>query len=1043
MAALNDSATVSSSSTEDGNARDIYNILGIKDITCIEALAKKGELNSLPKLAPVDLHFVTGTFVVALKKKLNDSFYDVLKAISPFDDIGSINALRKRILKITNAKVKDRKAMLANEFDMKDKTQNNVSLSTSLPLPSPPQKRCKKDENFFESMYKDSQKKIVELENTIEKKDIEIRALKGELRTQTSLVQELKSSLDTYNKRIAGTKSALSKAKSKKEAEDRGNLLIDNSITEIVAKTGSTSNPNVFTGYCLQRGNDTQVFKKIQGSHSDVKYFKIGRHSKSLSELDHIGVSRRTSNALELIKMFAGGTNEATSEKDLIILFSKIFKSLPKVFEGTLLSLGINVFHQLNTTQAVQLQSLLRLTTYKFRQLRIFFNNVFNVRLLPSESKMRVTQGKFLTYIRENSETGKIALMNSDRTSVTESPYYRVVDLVKFINAIYKKLVDSNEVSNDPGFMDKIWILFAGDKGGTVMKFHLEILNAKSVGSVDNVHCFCFYKGSDISENMEKLLSYYLPTLKTILNPDFKVGGRNVKILLGGDFKFIHAMLGHQGSSASYPSIKDYVELQHLREHSAHPHTPAFCGDDFVERTMPEIFLYNQEFNSDPRSKAGRHHYSVGGNILFPLSDIHDIVPPILHINLGVVLLIFNQLVVYIRDLDKEEGGHTVDKDAESKLSELDGDIMHLEKLISDLAWEFIYFYNLMDRVDNANDRKKLNEIARHSTPGRGKQREKNVEKCAHLDSCCITSYDENVLWVMCEQCMSWKHIMCECMLMSAEAVDLLPEYICLKCQGKGNRGEIIKIRISEIENAQQNFRSQKQTASENYSRYKEIAYANIGPREQSLNLVLKELNVHRQAYHGNVFVGNHCKIINKNYDKLVAVISDKPEFHLRYSNVFDVFSKCQPLLLAKRFLSDQEINLVETLCHDFGDAFHNCFPEKGIIPKIHEYIFHVPKFVRKHKTLGLCSEEEGESLHASFNLELRGLVSVRDPAEQMRILQERQEMRCQVDKSLLMPEKRLCLVCKGNGIRSFLKLSGGKTSSNSPVKCPKCGTTC
>ena len=58
-----------------------------------------------------------------------------------------------------------------------------------------------------------------------------------------------------------------------------------------------------------------------------------------------------------------------------------------------------------------------------------------------------------------------------------------------------------------------------------------------------------------------------------MLEPDYKLAGKDVKVLLGGDFKFLHAMLGHQGSSASYPSIKDYVELSHLREHSSVPHT--------------------------------------------------------------------------------------------------------------------------------------------------------------------------------------------------------------------------------------------------------------------------------------------------------------------------------------------------------------------------------------------------------------------------------------------------------------------------------------
>ena len=117
---------------------------------------------------------------------------------------------------------------------------------------------------------------------------------------------------------------------------------------------------------------------------------------------------------------------------------------------------------------------------------------------------------------------------------------------------------------------------------------------------------------------------------------------------------------------------------------------------------------------------------------------------------------------------------------------------------------------------------------------------------------------------------------------------------------------------------------------------------------------------------------------------------------------------------------------------------YHKCFPHKSITPKMHEYIFNVPKFVARHRTLGLCSEEEGESLHAAFNLEIRAVTSVRDPAEQMRILQERQEMRCHADKSLITPSQRVCRKCQqGNGAKSFFRSPVG---GNGPKACCRCG---
>ena len=53
------------------------------------------------------------------------------------------------------------------------------------------------------------------------------------------------------------------------------------------------------------------------------------------------------------------------------------------------------------------------------------------------------------------------------------------------------------------------------------------------------------------------------------------------------------------------------------------------------------------------------------------------------------------------------------------------------------------------------------------------------------------------------------------------------------------------------------------------------------------------------------------------------------------------------------------EIEFVVSKCHQFGEYFSINF-DRSITPKMHEYIFNVPRFIEKHRTLGLLSEEEG-----------------------------------------------------------------------------------
>ena len=207
-----------------------------------------------------------------------------------------------------------------------------------------------------------------------------------------------------------------------------------------------------------------------------------------------------------------------------------------------------------------------------------------------------------------------------------------------------------------------------------------------------------------------------------------------------------------------------------------------------------------------------------------------------------------------------------------------------------------------------------------------------------------------------------------------------------------------------------------------------------MGPLQKELNEVLSSIHVYRQAYHGNVFVGNHCKKILQNYDLLCNVLHRNLEEQTKFTKIFEVFAKPRNLLFTKRFLSENEIGEVIQSCQQFCKLYPVLFEDKNIIPKMHFYSFDVPRFVKKHKTLGLLSEEEGESLHAAFNMENHQLVSVRESGYRIYLSLKRHAIRGQCDKSLLKAPKRLCS-CSEHGFsseRNFLK----------DGVCPKCKLT-
>ena len=146
---------------------------------------------------------------------------------------------------------------------------------------------------------------------------------------------------------------------------------------------------------------------------------------------------------------------------------------------------------------------------------------------------------------------------------------------------------------------------------------------------------------------------------------------------------------------------------------------------------------------------------------------------------------------------------------------------------------------------------------------------------------------------------------------------------------------------------------------------------SNIGDYVRQLLETLDRIKVVRQAYHGDIFSWNHCKITLKNYEQLCDVVSYEPEAHEYISECFRIYSELDKLISAKRSLTETEINTAKSLCTGFGN-FTKDFPNENISPKIHGLTFDVPRFLAKHKTLGYLSEEEGESMHHSINKQLR-----------------------------------------------------------------------
>ena len=298
-------------------------------------------------------------------------------------------------------------------------------------------------------------------------------------------------------------------------------------------------------------------------------------------------------------------------------------------------------------------------------------------------------------------------------------------NLLGYVTTVFENLVQKHNNFFENNQENKIHLIFGGDKGGKLMKFHFEIVSPNIPGTAHNVHVFAMYDGYDGAENMSKTLSPFWHIIKNMQEPDFTIAGHKVQVLFNGDFKHLSAIFGHQGASASFPSLKDEVTLSHLKNHPASPHTPHHCGPICPER-KPEDLLMNYAENvlddrglglssEHKRRKHGKEHMSIVRHAAFPFLSLLQIIPPVLHITLGLVLKLFNILVLMARQADGLEERDITKH--ESDLEELTLEQGKLNRDHADMCERILGMANLCSRLEvESGDIEALDNLAENAS---------------------------------------------------------------------------------------------------------------------------------------------------------------------------------------------------------------------------------------------------------------------------------------------------------------------------------------
>ena len=107
-----------------------------------------------------------------------------------------------------------------------------------------------------------------------------------------------------------------------------------------------------------------------------------------------------------------------------------------------------------------------------------------------------------------------------------------------------------------------------------------------------------------------------------------------------------------------------------------------------------------------------------------------------------------------------------------------------------------------------------------------------------------------------------------------------------------------------------------------------------MGDLECRLLRILDDIEVKRQACHGDVFVGNHCKVILAkdkndvfNFSKLCSVLFDE-NLKKKFVDLFELYNVARNLMAHKGYLNSEKIDTLALSCYGFGAKFPAYFPD-------------------------------------------------------------------------------------------------------------------
>ena len=561
------------------------------------------------------------------------------------------------------------------------------------------------------------------------------------------------------------------------------------------------------------------------------------------------------------------------------------------------------------------------------------------------------------------------------------------------------------------------------------------------------------FESTDSYLNMAEIFSNFKTQVEELMKTKtIRINGvlYPLRVFYFGDTEFLCKVFGHMGPASSYPCLWCHVQLKQLRNPDGKPHCPMRQDENgkwvpneawpqkrsckSMQQDLANLLSEEEDERGNGRV-SGRDYHSISKPPIFPLpEDIEHIIPPALHIILGLVVRYFKLLEEKCRKLD-QSGVHCEDED-----------LYNTWQLCSEKAKDAEV--SLEESKEVLKEEEEVLSSLKAACSSKGK-RNIGLDQPCSMPLCKLhvskpKSVDpSDVPWIKCSDCSKWYHGFCVGMNQEEVESEENDEFVCHICRGEiSGPDDVVKI---------QNERVCKQRevvaeCTENYDDKKKVldgVYERVvssrGSIEKDLNDKLEnELHVKRQAYHSQCFVGNHCMKILENTDVLIDVLPDTEEGKALKRKMYGLFGRLRGIFryFKAKFLTTDEIKALCVRCWELGTWFPKNFPSETIPPKLHFLICHIPDCAIKFRTIGLLSEHGLESIHKDVNAIERVYCTVRDKEERMRLVVANHQQRVATSSEATQVPIHAKKTCYMDGCKGRYKL----TSDRKSRQCQKCG---